>query len=116
VRLDAEQVDDSSGTRLIRARHDDATQPAQETLGTAEHAHQDAACDAHRRLISPSRGAFGHLTIAYQGDVSWYVAIEPLFGPPDQRSTFYDQGALYRMGGQMFTPLHTVGFAGHGGV
>ena len=36
--------------------------------------------------------------------------MEPLFGPPDQRSTFYDQGALYRIGGQMCMPLHTVGY------
>ena len=48
VRLDAEQVDHPSGTRLIRARHDDAPQPARDTLGTAEHAHQEAVCNAHR--------------------------------------------------------------------
>jgi hypothetical protein len=42
--------------------------------------------------------------------------MEPLFGPPDQRTTFYGQGALYRMGGQMFAPLHTVGFTRYGGV
>jgi hypothetical protein len=97
-------------------RHDDATQPAQDIHGTAEQAHQDAVCNAHRWPIPPSRGAFGHLTMAYQADVSWYVAIEPRFGPPDQRSTFDDPGALYRMAGQMFVPLHTDGFARHGGV
>jgi hypothetical protein len=52
VGLDAEQVDDPSGARLIRPRHDDATQPSQDPLRTAEHAHQHAVCKAHRWLIS----------------------------------------------------------------
>jgi len=42
-------------------RHDDATQPAEDTLRSAEHAHQNAADNAHRRLTSPSRDAFDGL-------------------------------------------------------
>src|SRR5262245_17363532 len=40
-----------------------------------------------------------------------YGEMGPLFGPPDRRLTFHDHGALYRMRGQIFAPLHAVGFA-----
>jgi hypothetical protein len=37
----------------------------------------------------------------------------PLFRPPFQRSTIYDQGALYRMRGKVFVPLDKVSLASH---
>ena len=53
MRLDVEQVNDPRGALLIRARHDDAPQPAQDTLRTAKRAQQNVADNAHRWLISP---------------------------------------------------------------
>ena len=37
------------------------------------------------------------------------------FGPP-HHPTIHDSRALYHMGGQMFAPLHSIGFACYRGV
>src|SRR5262249_56044141 len=47
VRSNVEQLDDLRCGISIHARHDDPTQPSQDALRTAEHAHQELAHPCH---------------------------------------------------------------------
>jgi hypothetical protein len=53
--------------------------------------------------------------MADQAHVPGCLDMGPLFGPPHQRSTMHEQRALYRIHGQVFVLLNTVGFRAHGG-